>query len=214
MSTTETKIETHLEQTSSAGQGEVTTLRLAKANVKTNIGPLSLIALGFNICNSWAGVSASLQVVILQGGPVTLLYGMFISTVANLSDALTLAELASVYPTAGGQYHFASILAPEKATLPLSYICGMFTMFSWIAIGAAVMIIPAQQIVALAAVYNPTYVPHAWHEFLIYQLMAVLVLLSNVFVLKKTPRLHDVGCKCIRSSSSSFHSVLTCSLLG
>lgn len=28
--------------------------------------------------------------------------------------AATLAELASVYPTAGGQYHWTSILAPAK----------------------------------------------------------------------------------------------------
>lgn len=170
-------------------------LNLTKAQVKANIGPLSLVALGFNICNSWAGVASTLQIVILQGGPVTLLYGMFPSTIAAVSVALTLAELASVYPTAGGQYHFVSILAPEKTTLLLSYICGIFTMFSWVAIGAAVTIIPAQMIVALASAYNPDYVPHAWHEFLIYQFMAFFVLVINIFVLKRTPRLHDVGCK-------------------
>ncbi|OAP53714.1 hypothetical protein AYL99_12105 [Fonsecaea erecta] len=193
MSITETKFETGLEEVSSIEQSEVKVLNLTKANVKANIGPLSLIALGFNICNSWAGVAATLQIVILQGGPVTLLYGMFISTTAALSLALTLAELASVYPTAGGQYHFVSILAPERTALLLSYICGIFAVFSWVAIGAAVLMVPAEQIVAMVAAYNPGYVPKAWHEFLIYQVLALFVLVINIFVLKRTPRLHDVG---------------------
>lgn len=45
---------------------------------------------------------------------MTLIYGPIIMFVVVGACAATLAELASVYPTAGGQYHWTSILAPEK----------------------------------------------------------------------------------------------------
>lgn len=182
-----------LEMSTSVSNGEVVGLHLKKPPVKANIGALSLVSLGFNICNSWAGLAGSLQIVLLQGGPVGLLYGMFVSTAATLADALTLAELASVYPTAGGQYHFVSILCPESINLFTSYFCGIFSIFSWLAIGAAVLIIPAEQITTLAVAYNPNYVPEDWHKFLMYQAMLLLVLTSNIFILKRSPRFHDVG---------------------
>ncbi|KAL2674358.1 hypothetical protein Neosp_012809 [[Neocosmospora] mangrovei] len=70
--------------------------------------------MGFNIPNSWVAIAASLSTALAAGGTVSLIYGTFVSCVFYACAAVTLAELASVYPTAGGQYHFTSILAPEK----------------------------------------------------------------------------------------------------
>jgi choline transport protein len=50
---------------------------------------------------------------------VTLIYGIIIIFVLAGSCALSMAEIASVYPTAGGQYHWTSILAPEGINRPL-----------------------------------------------------------------------------------------------
>lgn len=183
-----------LELHPSVGQGEVVLEINAGAEVKQYIGPLTMIAICFNICNSWAGVSGSMQVALLQGGPPTLLYGMLITTIVYMSIALTIGELASVYPTAGGQYHFASILAPKSLNRVISYTCGIVTAFSWIAIGAAVMMIPSTQILAVATYYYPTFEAKPWNYFVIYQSMGLLILAYNTFLLKKVPRTHDVGC--------------------
>lgn len=51
---------------------------------------------------------------IASGGSVTLIYGLIIIFIFVGSSAATLAEIASVYPTAGGQYHWTSILAPKE----------------------------------------------------------------------------------------------------
>lgn len=154
-----------------------------------------MIALCFNICNSWAGVSASIQIALLQGGPAALLYGLIFSTILYICIAITLAELSSVYPTAGGQYHFASILAPKRINRVVSYSCGVLTVFSWIAIGAAVMMIPSQQILAVAKFWRPELEVHPYQYFLIYEGFGILVLAYNITTLKKTPRFHDVGRK-------------------
>jgi len=51
---------------------------------------------------------------IFQGGPVTIIYGCVLMLFLMGASALTLAELAARYPTAGGQYHWTAILAPRK----------------------------------------------------------------------------------------------------
>ena len=167
--------------------------------MQKSIGALTMIALCFNICNSWAGLSASFQLALLQGGPATLLYGMMVTGSAYMAIAITIGELASVYPTAGGQYHFVSILAPKRFNRGLSYICGILANFSWIAIGAAIMVIPSSQITAIAAFYHEGYEPKAWHKFLIYEAFGIIVVIYNILALKKLPRTHDIGCEFGRS---------------
>lgn len=74
---------------------------------------LETISAGWVICNSWAGVAATLALAIYLGGSMVLVYGIIIMFCLEFCCAATLAELASVYPTAGGQYHWTSILAPD-----------------------------------------------------------------------------------------------------
>lgn len=126
---------TGLERSSSVEIGiaePVKTIYGSPTLAKHSLGPLSIIAVAFNTCNSWAGIAGSVQVALMQGGPVTLLYGMLISTVAYLCIAIVMGELASVYPTAGGQYHFTSVLAPALTTRLLSYLCGFLTVVAWV----------------------------------------------------------------------------------
>lgn len=160
-----------------------------------DINGLNILALGFNICNSWLGLGMTLAIGITLGGTVTVLYGCILTFVLYLATAATLAELASVYPTAGGQYHFTSLLAPEGYNRSLSYACGMISALSWIAIAAAVTMLNAQLFGALAIVWHPTYVPERWHYFLISQAFSTLLLLVNIFVTKKLPWINTAGCK-------------------
>lgn len=65
-----------------------------------NLGLLAIVAVGYNICNSWVAIAASLAIGISQGGTVTLIYGALLTVAAYAGICTTLAELASVYPTA------------------------------------------------------------------------------------------------------------------
>ncbi|KAH7124201.1 amino acid/polyamine transporter I [Dactylonectria macrodidyma] len=160
---------------------------------KNKLGFLNLIALGFNVCNSWAGVSSSMQAALLQGGPAALLYGLFVTTSLYLSIALSMAELASVYPTAGGQYHFTSILAPGRVSRGSSYVCGFVTMISWEVIGAAVTMVPSVQILALWQYYHPSFNAKPWHSFAIYEAFGLFVALYNNLVLPRALWTHNFG---------------------
>ena len=89
-------------------------LDLVRTGPARNMSKIEMISVGWNICNSWAGIAATFALAIRQGGPVVLIYGPIMMFILVGACALTLAELASVYPTAGGQYHWTSILAPKK----------------------------------------------------------------------------------------------------
>ncbi|OQV10176.1 hypothetical protein CLAIMM_14211 [Cladophialophora immunda] len=184
-------------------------ISLINAPKKKQFGILTITSLAFVICNSWAGISGSLQLALLAGGPVTLVYGVLISSIVYICIALSLAELASVYPTAGGQYHFTSILAPDSINRGISFACGLVSLLSWIAIGSSVTLIPAQQIPALVATYSPSFVQHPWHVFLIYEGVALVVLAYNLFALKRTPWVHEIGfCLTIALFLISFIAIL------
>lgn len=107
----------HEEITTHAGEvkhvsNQLIGLAVQPSSARTMSG-IETISAGWIICNSWAGIAATFALAITQGGPVTLIYGPIIMFVLVGACAATLAELASVYPTAGGQYHWTSILAPK-----------------------------------------------------------------------------------------------------
>ncbi|KAG9662728.1 amino acid transporter, partial [Aureobasidium melanogenum] len=166
---------------------------LGVAPTRRHFSNFNIIALSFNICNSWVAIATSLAIAISAGGTATLIYGIPLATIAYAATGVSLAELSSCYPTAGGQYHFASILAPKRFSRGLSYACGSIAMFSWIALGAAATLLATQLLLALVMYYQPSYAPKAWHYFLVYQAINVVFLLYNLFALAKTPWVHNVG---------------------
>lgn len=170
-----------------------------KSTLKRDIGPLTIIAIGFVVCNSWVGVGSTMAIAISLGGTVTLMYGIIIMTIVYLSIAITLAELAAVYPTAGGQYHFTSILAPERFHDILSYFCGFVSVFSWIGLGSAVTIAITQGIIAFIALLNENYTIQGWHYIVIFQIVVFVTFLYNILLLKRTPWIQDIACESIHS---------------
>jgi choline transport protein len=51
---------------------------------------------------------------LANGGPAGLIYGFLFVWLGYGSVVLTMGELVSMWPTAGGQYHWTHRLAPEK----------------------------------------------------------------------------------------------------
>lgn len=109
------------------GEGIVEQIQLQGLSLQGGGGrqmtKLETISASWVICDSWAGIAGTISLAISQGGPVTLVYGPILVFILIGACALTLAELASVYPTAGGQYHWTSILAPKTINRALVSHC-------------------------------------------------------------------------------------------
>ena len=64
------------------------------------------------------------NVWLQDGGPARLVYGFLFCWAGYTAVVASLAELVSVVPTAGGQYHWTFELAPPKYRKFVSYITG------------------------------------------------------------------------------------------
>lgn len=153
----------------------------------------NILAIGYNTSSTWIGLAVSMTVAIASGGSVTLLYGVIIVNIAMFFTGLTLAELASVYPTAGGQYHFTALLAPSNWGRSMSYICGVATAFAWMAQAANMCLFTAQILLAIVMHWQPEYEPRAWHYFLIYEAANVAMIIYNIFLTGRTMFLGNIG---------------------
>lgn len=62
--------------------------------------------------------------VLIDGGPALLFWGLIVCGLGMTCVYASIAELASISPTAGGQYHWVSEFAPRKIQKFLSYSVG------------------------------------------------------------------------------------------
>src|SRR5438445_6050326 len=75
-----------------------------------DMGGFSNFAVSFSIISILTGAVASYGYGLRWGGPFEMTVGWPLVTLLTLPVAMSLAELASAYPTAGALYHWSSIL--------------------------------------------------------------------------------------------------------
>jgi amino acid transporter len=75
-----------------------------------SMGGFSSFALSFSIISVLTGIVTTYDVAITGGGPASLGWGWPLVCAGTLLVALSMAELASAFPTAGAMYHWASLL--------------------------------------------------------------------------------------------------------
>lgn len=92
--------------------------------LRKNFSLITVLGLGFTLANSWFGISTALITGINSGGPVLLIYGLIIITIVCLAIGVSLSELASAMPDAGGQYFWASQLASPRYARVSAYTTG------------------------------------------------------------------------------------------
>jgi choline transport protein len=93
-------------------------------DMKRNFSVWSVLGVGFSLTNSWFGISAALVTGINSGGPVLIIYGIILITLISTCVGISLSELASALPNAGGQYFWANELASKKHANFASYLTG------------------------------------------------------------------------------------------
>ena len=71
-----------------------------------------------------ADLFSGFTVGLRNGGPSSLVWGMVFSIIGTMLLALSLAEMASMLPISGAQYHWTAILAPAKFKNILTWMQG------------------------------------------------------------------------------------------
>jgi len=70
------------------------------------------------------GLATTFFYPLVGGGPVTIIWGWLAVSLIILCVAISLAEITSVYPTAGGVYYQTFMLSPPSVQRIASWICG------------------------------------------------------------------------------------------
>jgi choline transport protein len=64
--------------------------------------------------STWIGLASTLAIVLPSGGPAAFVYGFLFCVACNFCIAASLGEMVSVWPTAGGQYHYSYSLSNSE----------------------------------------------------------------------------------------------------
>ncbi|KAF4963130.1 hypothetical protein FSARC_8843 [Fusarium sarcochroum] len=175
-----TKKKEHLpEEDAGLGQSRSVTVGHTQ-ELRKNFSVFSVLGISFSLANSWFGISTALVTGINSGGPVQLVYGIILITIVCAAIAVSLSELASAMPDAGGQYFWTSQLASRRYSRFLSYLTGwiawagsLFTCAS-IALGVGGLIMGCIQMAHPALVLKP------WMSFVCYQVVNLVCALFNI----------------------------------
>ncbi|KAK5173807.1 uncharacterized protein LTR77_002488 [Saxophila tyrrhenica] len=106
---------------------------------------------------------------------------------------LSMAEMASMAPTSGGQYHWVSEFAPRHLQKPLSFAVGWLCALGWQAAMPSVAYLGAQQVLALISICNRDYVIQGWHAALITMAFVCLAIFFNTAAIGKLPVLEGLA---------------------
>lgn len=124
-------------------------------DMRRNYSVWSVLGVGFSLTNSWFGISAALITGISSGGPVLVIYGIMLIALISTCVGITLSELASAMPNAGGQYFWAGELAPRKYANFASYLTGWFAWAGAIFTSASVAAAMGSAIVGCYQLNHP-----------------------------------------------------------
>ncbi|KAI2854130.1 hypothetical protein CBS147343_9371 [Aspergillus niger] len=90
---------------------------------------LSTLGISFSITNSWAGYMSNFGQILAYGGPRLVIFGSICAFVVQIIVILGLSELASAFPSSGGQYYFCYMLSPTKSKRFSAFVVGLIPIF-------------------------------------------------------------------------------------
>ena len=170
-----------------------------KGELPRHFSMVSLLAFSFSIMNSWTGVAPLLLTNLFLGGPTAAFWTPIVACLASFIIGLGLAELASAFPSSGGQYQYFDIpihqnrsrflvLIPEsfafsvastKYRSAIAFVTAWFNLYAYLIVVTSGTIIPAQVVAGLIQVYHPTFLMQRWQIWMIY---TALLLFSTILV--------------------------------
>lgn len=129
---------------------------------------------------------------LIDGGTGGLIW-TYIGTVTFMTCVIaSMADMASMAPTSGGQYHWVSEFAPKSSQRFLSYIVGWTGALGWQAGTASTAFLSGTMIQGLIVLWDETYVPTRWQGTLLTIAMALVMTFFNTYGAAQLPLLEGL----------------------
>jgi amino acid transporter len=154
----------------------------------------SNFAISFTIISILSGCLTVYQYGLNHGGPPTMNWGWLFVGVMVIFAGLSMAEICSAYPTAGGLYYWSAKLAPGKSGPWWSGFTGWFNLLGQVAVTAGISFGCAFSWAALLAeATGEVYWISAGHVIGLLAVILFLQGLLNTFNVRLVALLNDVS---------------------
>ncbi|KAI4237844.1 MAG: hypothetical protein LQ349_001539 [Xanthoria aureola] len=155
--------------------------------LRRNFSFISILGFSAVLICTWELLFANLLFALTDGGTGGLFWGFTVTVVASIFIFLSVAEMASMSPTAGGQYHWVSEFAPAFCQKFLSYISGWVLAMGWQGAVVGLSFVVGTIIQGLISLQNPLYEPQQWHGTLLIISVVLFCIVFNTSLAKKLP---------------------------
>ncbi|KAI6820140.1 amino acid transporter-like protein [Hortaea werneckii] len=155
--------------------------------LRRNFQFLGILGFACTLIATWEVIVTTLGTSLTDGGTAGLLWGFIIVFIGFSFVYLSVAEMVSMAPTSGGQYHWVSEFAPPASQKILSYIVGWLCFTGWQCAITSITFLAGSTIQGLIILNDPTYVPKQWHATLLIIALTVFSIFFNTVLAKKLP---------------------------
>jgi amino acid permease (GABA permease) len=160
--------------------------------LRRRMSGFSNFAVSFTIISILSGCLTLFYFGMDFGGPAIIVWGWPIVGIMTLLVGLSMAEVCSSFPTAGGLYYWAAKLAPRHGPA-WSWFTGWFNFLGQVAITAGIDFGAALSINFLLDLWFGFDVSHPWHTVLIYAIVLLVHGILNQFGIRLVALLNDVS---------------------
>ncbi|KAJ5403756.1 hypothetical protein N7509_003627 [Penicillium cosmopolitanum] len=142
----------------------------------------SMLALAFCVLGTWSTFAQDLSDGLINGGPVSILWGLALVTFCNTCVAISLGEICSSMPTALGQAYWIYRLWSTPLGRFASYICAWINVFGWWTLAASQVAFMTNFILGMKVMFDEdwTGASQGWLEFVVYIGCVFILTLINV----------------------------------
>lgn len=138
-----------------------------KQELTRNFGFFSTLAFASVFSLTWEYVLLSTSNALINGGFSGAIYEYMWVFAGYLTVIVSLAEMASMAPTAGGQYHWVSEFAPPSCQKFLSYLSGWTCTIAWQPALAGGLYPAMTMLESMRAYFDPDFAFKPWQASLL-----------------------------------------------
>ncbi len=154
----------------------------------------SNFAVSFTIISILSGCLTLYGYGLLHGGPPVMLWGWLFVGVMVIFAGMSMAEICSSFPTAGGLYYWAAKLAPGNSAPIWSWFTGWFNLLGQVAVTAGISFGCAFSISAFLDIWTGNaYWLSPGHTIAILAVVLFIQGLLNTFSVRLVALLNDVS---------------------
>ncbi|EME38970.1 amino acid transporter-like protein [Dothistroma septosporum NZE10] len=155
--------------------------------LRRNFDFLSILGFGCTLVATWEVLLTTIASILTDGGTAGVIWGFIVVTFGFSFVYLSIAEMSSMAPTSGGQYHWTSEFAPRPAQKFLSYLVGWLCFTGWQCAITSITYLTGTVIQGLIVLNTPSYVFESWHGTLLVIAVAVFAIFFNTVLAKRLP---------------------------